>query len=61
MEIIRSWREQKVMLKRMFSTLCDSDFEFAEGKKELMMSGLSTKLKKTRRELDILFDELQTF
>jgi hypothetical protein len=61
MEIIRSWREQKVMLKRRFSILCDADFEFDEGEKEGMMGRLSVKLKKTRKELYLLFAELQNY
>jgi hypothetical protein len=61
MKIIRSWREQKVMLKQRFSVLLDVDFEYAEGQKEKMMENLSVKLKKTREELDLLFAELQTY
>ncbi len=61
MEITRSWREQKVMLKRRFSILCDADFDFKEGQKESMLDGLSVKLMKTRAELELLFAELQTY
>jgi hypothetical protein len=61
MEIVRSWREQKVMLKRRFSILTDEDFEFEEGKREPMMEKLSEKLKKTRNQLRLLFEELQTY
>ncbi|HMJ69032.1 MAG TPA: hypothetical protein VK508_09055 [Cyclobacteriaceae bacterium] len=61
MKITRSWREQKVMLKRRFSDLCDSDFEFEEGQKESMLDVLSKKLKITREELILLFAELQTY
>lgn len=59
--ILRSWREQKVMLKRRFPILCDADFEFIEGEKESMLDKLSLKLKKTRTELELLFAELQTY
>lgn len=61
MEITRSWREQKIMLKRRFPVLCDADFEFKEGEKEGMLENLSKKLKKTREQLESLFAELQTY
>jgi polyphosphate kinase len=61
MEITRSWREQKVMLRRRFSILSDADFEFKEGERESMLNKLSGKLKKTRKELEMLFAELQTY
>lgn len=61
MEITRSWREQKVMLKRRFPILDDADFEFKEGEKESMLDQLASKLKKTRDELTSLFAELQTY
>lgn len=61
MNIIRSWREQKVMLKRRFSILLDLDFEYQEGQREKMMENLSVKLEKTRPELELIFAELQTY
>ncbi|MEQ8910316.1 MAG: hypothetical protein RIC95_14045 [Vicingaceae bacterium] len=61
MEIVRSWREQKIMLKDRFANLRDADFEFKEGYKELMLDRLALKLKKTRAELKLLFAELQTY
>jgi hypothetical protein len=61
MNIIRSWREQKVMLKRRFSILLDLDFEYKEGQREKMMENLSKKLEKTRPELELIFAELQTY
>tara|TARA_R110002020_G_scaffold386331_1_gene597092 strand:+ start:391 stop:576 length:186 start_codon:yes stop_codon:yes gene_type:complete len=61
MNIIRSWREQKIMLKQRFENLLDIDFEYVDGQKEKMMERLSLKLKKSREELDLLFDELQTY
>jgi len=61
MNITRSWREQKVMLKQRFSVLSDADFEFIEGQREGMLDKLSQKLKKTKEELNLLFAELQTY
>ena len=61
MEITRSWREQKVMLKRRFPILSDEDLEFKDGQRESMLDKLSDKLKKTREELKLLFAELQTY
>jgi hypothetical protein len=59
MQIVRSWREQKVLLKRIFPFLIDKDFLYEEEKKESMLDALSTKLKKSRTELDVLFADLQ--
>ncbi|KAA1243589.1 general stress protein CsbD [Aquimarina sp. RZ0] len=59
--ITRSWREQKVMLKRRFSFLSDKDFDFEDEQKEMMFDNLAVKLKKTRAELELLFAELQTY
>ncbi len=61
MNIIRSWREQKVMLKQRFSILLDLDFEYEEGQREKMLDSLSVKLEKTRAELELIFAELQTY
>lgn len=61
MEITRSWREQKVMLKQRFEILSDADFEFKQGQRESMLDKLSQKLKKTKEELHSLFAELQTY
>jgi len=62
MIILRSWREQKVMLKRRFPFLSDEDFDFkTDIEKEGMLEQLSIKLKKTRKELQLLFAELQTY
>ncbi|WP_198293493.1 hypothetical protein [Algoriphagus resistens] len=49
------------MLKRRFSNLLDSDFEFKEEQQEKMLDRLSVKLNKTREELKVLFEELQTY
>jgi hypothetical protein len=61
MNIIRSWREQKVLLKWKFPFLSDDDFYFEEGKRETMMETLAVRLDKTRSELEILFAELQQY
>jgi hypothetical protein len=61
MNILRSWREQKIMLKRRFPVLNDADLEIEEGNKETMMKRLETKLDKSRQELEALFAELQLY
>lgn len=61
MDIMRSWREQKVMLKWRFPNLSDEDFVFELGDKENMLTKLGIKLNKTRTELDLLFAELQRY
>ena len=61
MNIVRSWREQKIMLKRRYPVLSDEDFLFEEGNKETMLKRLQTKLNKTAAELDSLFAELQLY
>lgn len=59
MDIVRSWREQKILLKRRYPILSDEDFHFEEGKKETMLKRLQEKLNKTAEELESLFAELQ--
>ena len=59
MNIIRSWREQKILLKRMFSNLTDEDFVYEEGKREFMLERLCARLGKTRKELELIFEEIQ--
>ncbi|HCM76509.1 MAG TPA: general stress protein CsbD [Cytophagales bacterium] len=61
MNILRSWREQKAMLRQRFAHLTEEDFEFKNGEKETMLNKLSAKLNKTRLELDLLFAELQQY
>jgi hypothetical protein len=61
MEIVRSWREQKAMLKQKFPLLSDKDFAYEQGEKAGMLSALATKLKKTKSELELLFAELQKY
>jgi len=59
MNIIRSWREQKILLKRMFSNLTDEDFVYEEGKKEFMLERLCIKLGKSKTDLELIFTEIQ--
>lgn len=59
MDIVRSWREQKVMLKWRYPILSDLDFVFKDGERDKMLSKLAKKLKKTRVELEALFADLQ--
>ena len=61
MNIVRSWREQKIMLKRRFPILSDEDFAFEKDGRENMLANLEAKLKKSRMELDLLFAELQLY
>jgi hypothetical protein len=61
MNIVRSWREQKIMLKRRFPILCDEDFMFEKDGRENMFKKLELKLNKTRIELETLFAELQQY
>lgn len=61
MNIIRSWREQKILLKRRYPVLEDEDFLFEEGHRETMLDRLSAKLEKTRAELEWLFADLQRY
>jgi hypothetical protein len=61
MNILRSWREQKIMLKRRFPNLIDEDFVYEEGKKETMLQKLQAKLGKDKQELEALFAELQLY
>ena len=59
MNILRSWREQKILLKRRFPFLSDEDFLFDEGDKDSMLKKLQNKLGKTKDELDAIFAEIQ--
>jgi hypothetical protein len=61
MNILRSWREQKIMLKRRFPILSDEDFLFAEENREGMLERLEAKLGKTKSELELIFAELQLY
>ncbi len=59
MKILRSWREQKILLKRRFNNLVDADLVLEEGKEETLLRRLEEKLGKTREELEIIFAEIQ--
>jgi hypothetical protein len=59
MNILRSWREQKILLKRRFPILSDEDFVYEEGKKETMLEKLEAKLGITKPELEMIFAEIQ--
>ncbi|MBI3220684.1 MAG: general stress protein CsbD [Bacteroidetes bacterium] len=59
MSIVRSWREQKILLKRLFPTLSDEDFLFENENRESMLQRLQVKLNKSREELDLIFVKLQ--
>ncbi len=61
MNIIRSWREQKIMLKRRFPILIDADFLTGDGSKESVLKMLEVKLSKTKAELELLLSELQLY
>jgi hypothetical protein len=61
MNIVRSWREQKIMLKRRFPSLSDDDFVTRDGNKESVLKILEIKLSKTRAELESLLAELQLY
>jgi hypothetical protein len=59
MNIVRSWREQKILLKRRFPILSEEDFSYEEGKRETMLNKLQEKLGKSKQELELIFAELQ--
>jgi hypothetical protein len=61
MNILRSWREQKIMLKRRYPVLSDEDFNYEEGKKETMLEKLAAKLGFSKTELELLFADLQKY
>jgi len=61
MKILRSWREQKVMLRMRFPFLRDEDFFYEPGDRESMLKRLEAKLNKSRLELESLFAELQRY
>ncbi|MDH4058796.1 MAG: hypothetical protein OEU76_08520 [Cyclobacteriaceae bacterium] len=61
MNILRSWREQKAMLRRRFPILNEEDFDYVNNEKETMLEKLAAKLNKSRIELDLLFAELQRY
>ncbi len=60
MNILRSWREQKILLKRLFPILSDEDFVFEDGNKESMLKKLQEKLGKSKHELEMILAEIQS-
>jgi hypothetical protein len=61
MNILRSWREQKIMLKRRFPILSDEDFVFPDEEKETMLQKLAAKLGITKKEMELVMAELQLY
>jgi hypothetical protein len=61
MTIMRSWREQKILLRRRYPFLSEEDFHYEEGNRESMLKRLQSRLNKTAEELEALFAELQLF
>lgn len=60
MNILRSWREQKILLKRLFPILSDEDFVLEDGNKESMFKRLQEKLGKSKHELEMIFAGIQS-
>lgn len=60
-QILRSWREIKIMLKWRFSTLSDEDFHYEEGEKEKMYAQLRRKVGKTKEEFERILADIQRF
>ena len=52
------WSEQKEKLKKQFTVLTDSDLSFEEGKKDVMLGNLVSKLGKTKEELTAIIGSL---
>lgn len=52
------WRRKKAKLKLMFAHLHETDLHFDYGKKEVMMTNLQARLKKSRVELNALLATL---
>jgi hypothetical protein len=61
MNILRSWREQKIMLKRRFPNLNDEDFVLENEDKTTMFEKLQNKLGKTKNEMELILAELQLY
>ena len=55
MKILRSWREQKIMLKWRFPNLSDEDFQDPD--KEVFVKRLQEKLGKTKSDVLKLIGE----
>lgn len=61
MGLLRSWREQKILLKRRFPNISDEDFLLEDKDREGMFSKLAAKLNKTLPELELIFADLQRY
>ncbi len=61
MQILRSWREQKILLKRRYPVLSDEDFALEDKDRETMLDLLAKKLEKTRTQLKLIFADLQRY
>ena len=61
MEIRRSWRELRVMLKQIFPQLTDEDFAHDSETKESMLDRLAEKIQRSRADLDQIFIDLQQY
>lgn len=53
-----NWDQQKTKLKAKFPVLKDEDLKYDEGKREEMLTGLQTKLGKTKEELNTIIAAL---
>ncbi len=61
MEIRRSWRELRVMMKQIFPQLTDEDFMHEPDTKESMLDKLAEKIQRSRNDLDGIFNDLQKY
>ena len=61
MEIRRSWRELRVMMKQIFPQLTDADFVHEPENKESMLDRLAEKIQRSRTDLDQIFNDLQQY
>ena len=55
---VKTWKEQKEMLKTKFSNLTDADLHYENGKKDEMMAMVQVKLGKTKEEMTTIISTL---
>ena len=55
---VQTWKEQKAKLMAQYDNLNDSDLQFEDGKKDVMMERLQKKLGKTKEELASIMEAL---
>ena len=55
---VQTWKEQKAKLMAKYDNLNDSDLQFEDGKKDVMMERLQKKLGKTKEELASIMEAL---